>query len=156
MNILKTLKKEHREVRRFFKMIEKASEKKVRQKIFTKLMNALDAHMIAEEDVLYSRLRENEKTKDIILEAFEEHHLAKIISDEIADLPVDDESWSAKLTLFKEIIDRHVKEEEKHVFKKAKKLFSSKQLVELNHEFVSRRDEFLNDQNPRPIKALAA
>jgi hemerythrin-like domain-containing protein len=156
MNILMTLKKEHREVKRLFKMIEGTPGKKVRQKIFMKLMNSLDAHMIAEEDVLYSRLRENRKTRDEILEAFEEHHMAKIISDEIANLSLDDESWMAKVTVFKEMIDHHVEEEETEVFKKAKKLFSAVELAELNHEFESRRDEFLDGQKPRPIEYTAA
>jgi hemerythrin-like domain-containing protein len=156
MNILKTLKKEHREIKRLFKMIERTPVKKTRQKIFMTLMNTLDAHMIAEEDVLYSRLRENEKTRGEILEAFEEHHLTKTIADEIANLSVDDESWMAKTRVLKEMIDRHVKAEENKVFKKAKKLFSRQELAGLNHEFESRRDEFLVDQSPRSIESKAA
>lgn len=143
MNILNTLKKEHREVKHLFKMIENTSGKKTRQKIFRKLKNSLDAHMIAEEDVFYSRLKDGETSKNEILEAFEEHHMAKLISDEIANLPLDDESWMAKVTVFKEMIDHHVEEEETEIFKRAKKQFTEEELSYLNEEFESRRDEFV-------------
>jgi hemerythrin-like domain-containing protein len=143
MNILSTLKKEHRKIKLLFEMIENTSGKKARQKIFTRLRNSLDAHMIAEENVFYSRLQANENSRSQILEAFEEHHMAQIISDEIANLPADDDSWLAKLAVFKEMIDHHVEEEESEVFAQAKKQFTPSELEAINREFEIRRDEFL-------------
>jgi hemerythrin-like domain-containing protein len=144
MNLLSTLKKEHREVKRLFKLIEETPGKKARQRIFMNLKNSLDAHMIAEEDVFYSRLKNNKNSKVEILEAFEEHHMAKIISDEIANLSLDDEAWMAKVAVFREMIEHHVEEEESEIFKQARRRFDEKELEGLNLEFESRRDEFLD------------
>lgn len=150
------LKREHRNVKQLFKMIENTPGKKTRQTTFLKLKNTLDAHMIAEEDVFYSRLKEsNEKSNDEVLEAFEEHHLAKVISDEITDLPVDDDSWMAKIHVFKEMVNHHMKREETTVFRQARKWFTKEELLELGDEFESRRGEFI-DGNERLIERKAA
>jgi hemerythrin-like domain-containing protein len=110
------------------------------------MKNLLDAHMIAEEDVFYSRLKDGEaspkSSEEETLEAFEEHRLSKFLSDEIADLPADDESWMAKVTVLGEMIDHHVKGEETKIFRMARNQFTEEELSELNDEFESRRGEF--------------
>ena len=59
----------------------------------------LDVHETIEEEILYPALEGFAKTKDITLEAFEEHHVVDQIVAELETTPVTDETWGAKLTV---------------------------------------------------------
>lgn len=117
------LKKDHRKVEDLFKEIEKSGDKaaKKKEKLFQTLKQELTAHAEAEEQALYPEIKKNEKMKDMSLEAYEEHHIVKILLEELTELPADDEQWTAKLTVLKEVIEHHVEEEEEEMFKKAEK-----------------------------------
>ena len=96
-----------------------------------------------EEEVFYPPLRENKKTHDIVLEGYQEHHVADLIMDELLDMPVDAEMWQAKAKVLKENIEHHIEEEEDEMFKKARKVLSDEQLEELGTRMEAVRDESL-------------
>ena len=48
--------------------------------------------------------------------------LAKLVMAELPEVDPEDERFTAKMTVFSELIDHHVEEEEKEMFKLAKKL----------------------------------
>lgn len=124
------LKKDHRKVEDLFKQIEKASEKK-REQLFETLKLELMAHTKAEEEALYPELKNAEKTEDLALEAYEEHHVVDLLLEEISGFSPDDERWMAKVTVLKEIIEHHVEEEEEEFFKKADKILDKETQEEI-------------------------
>ena len=65
-----------------------------------------------------------DETRDITLEAFEEHRLVKQLLGELESLDKGEEKWTAKFTVLKENIEHHVEEEEDEMFKKARKVLS--------------------------------
>lgn len=133
MDVFKLLKQDHKEAKALFKKIEKASEK-TREKLFQKLAQELTLHTQVEEEIFYPRLREEEKLRELIGEAYEEHHVAKILIQEISSLSPEDERWEAKVSVLQEMIEHHVQEEEKELFPKAAKALGKEESKELGQQ----------------------
>lgn len=136
MDVFNLLKKDHKEVRQLFKKIEKSSDSAVKQreKTFDQIVKELDMHTTVEEQIVYPRLREIKQFKDLIGEAYEEHHVAKQLIKEIQDLSADKEQWKSKVSVLKEIIGHHVEEEEKELFPKAQKALGKEESKELGKQ----------------------
>src|SRR6185369_16288491 len=119
MDAFELLKKDHEKVSGIFEKLEPTTERgvKTREELFTQLKRELDIHAQIEEQILYPVLKEADETHDITLEAFEEHNVVKQLLAELEELPKDDETWQAKLTVLKENVEHHVEEEEGEMFK---------------------------------------
>ncbi|QQS23088.1 hemerythrin domain-containing protein [bacterium] len=123
------LKEDHKAVDELFEKLSDTTENalKTREELFTKLNDSLTRHAELEEAVLYPALEEIRKTHDITMEAFEEHHVAKLLLSELSNLDVDTEEWTAKLKVLQENIEHHVDEEESDMFKKAQSALTEEQ-----------------------------
>ena len=133
MNAFTLLKNDHEKVAGILEKIDATTERalKGREELFTQLKNELDVHARIEEEILYPALEEFEETRDISLEAYEEHALVKQLLEELAVAPKDDEQWTAKFTVLKENIEHHVEEEEGEMFPKARKVLSEDDIEQL-------------------------
>jgi hypothetical protein len=98
-----------------------------------------------EEEVFYPPLRENKKTHVIVLEGYQEHHVADLILDELLELPSDSEMWQPKVKVLQENIEHHIEEEEDDMFKKARKVFSEEELEQLGARMEAVRKEALSE-----------
>jgi hypothetical protein len=58
----------------------------------------------------------------MVPEAYEEHHVVKLVLNELPQISAMDERFEAKMTVLEELIDHHVEEEEKEMFKAAQRL----------------------------------
>lgn len=123
MDVFTLLKRDHKEVKQLFEKIENSTSRavKLREKTLQQLAQELEMHTSLEEEIVYPRFKEIASLKDTILEAYEEHHVATQLLQEITDMSADEEQWKAKVTVLKEMIEHHVKEEEKELFPKAQK-----------------------------------
>jgi hemerythrin superfamily protein len=128
MNAFTLLKTDHKKVAELLEKLDSTTERgvKTREDLFTKLKTELDAHARIEETIFYPALAKADETRDITLEAFEEHRLVKQLLSELQSLGKDEEKWTAKFTVLKENIEHHVGEEEGEMFTKARKLLSEK------------------------------
>jgi len=119
----KYLENDHKAVAKLLDELEKTTERavKTRDELFAELNDSLTLHANIEEHVLYPALEHLKTTHDITLEAFEEHHVVKILLEELSSIPQDTEQWTAKLKVLKENIEHHVEEEEDDMFTKARK-----------------------------------
>src|SRR4029453_12776741 len=104
MDAFELLKKNHEKVSGIFEKLEPTTERgvKTREELFAQLKQELDVHAKIEEGVLYPVLKELKETEDITLEAYEEHNVVKQLLAELEEMPKDNESWGAKLTVLKE------------------------------------------------------
>ena len=143
MDAFELLKKDHEKVSGIFEKLEPTTERgvKTREELFTQLKQELDIHAQIEEQILYPVLKEADETHDITLEAFEEHNVVKQLLAELEELPKDDETWEAKLTVLKENVEHHVEEEEGEMFKKARKVLSSEQIEALGARLEAAKQE---------------
>src|SRR5581483_3621545 len=132
MNPYDLLKNDHDKVSDLFKRIESASGK-AKLAGFRKLKAELDVHTMIEETIFYPALKNAAESRDLTLEAYEEHRVIKDLLAELAAAEPGDQ-WDAKFTVLKENVEHHVDEEEGDLFKKAKDVLSTEQAEALGDQ----------------------
>jgi iron-sulfur cluster repair protein YtfE (RIC family) len=143
MDAFELLKSDHEKVAGILDKIEGTTERalKTREELFTQLKTELDIHAAIEEKIFYPVLEKAEESRDITLEAFEEHRLVKQLLAELESGSKDDETWTAKFTVLKENIEHHVEEEEGEMFKQARKVLSKAEIEELGTRMEKAKGE---------------
>jgi iron-sulfur cluster repair protein YtfE (RIC family) len=128
------LKKQHRDVKALFRRAKKA-EAGERRDIMDEISEQLSHHMEIEEEIFYPAVRAigTKKTDEMIPEAYEEHHVVKLVLNELPNVDPEDERFEAKMTVLDELIQHHVDEEEEEMFKIAQKL-GNERLQELGEQ----------------------
>jgi hemerythrin-like domain-containing protein len=128
------LKQDHRDVEKLFKRYEAAGDSahKTKRQLVDSMIEALSRHAEIEELVFYPAVRrELPRRASDVLEALEEHHLAKIVLKELEDLDPKSERFDAKVSVMIEVVRHHVKEEERELFPKVRDRVSRPELLEL-------------------------
>jgi hemerythrin-like domain-containing protein len=143
MDAIALLKDDHDRMKKLLDELEGTTERgvKTRERLFTRVKEELTVHEAIEEEIFYPALREHPKTKEITLEAYEEHHVVNLVMVEIDGLPYDDEQWGAKFTVMKENIEHHIEEEEGEMFKQARQVFDRDELEALGERMRSRKEQ---------------
>ncbi len=143
MDAFTLLKNDHKKVAGLLEKLEGTTERalKTREELFTQLKSELDVHAEIEEKIFYPVLEKADETRDITLEAFEEHRLVKQLLGELEAEAKDDEHWTAKFTVLKENIEHHVEEEEGEMFKKARRVLSKAEIEELGTRLEKAKGE---------------
>lgn len=143
MNAFTLLKADHEKVAGILESIEETTERAVkgRDELFTQLKTELDLHAMIEEEIFYPALEEAEETRDVALEAYEEHRLVKQLLGELEAEPKDTEEWTAKFTVLKENIEHHVEEEEGEMFKKARQVLSEEEIETLGNRLQEAKQQ---------------
>ena len=142
MNATTLLKRQHKEVRTLFKQIEKTEDARGRRQLMGEITSGLEAHTIIEEELFYPAMREIEtkKAEEMVNEAYEEHHVVKLVLQELPKVDPEDERFEAKMTVLSELVEHHVEEEEGEMFKMAKKL-GDEELEELGTRMEERFEQ---------------
>jgi Hemerythrin HHE cation binding domain len=145
MDALELLKDDHDKVKKMLDELGSTTERgvKTREQLFTKVKQELEVHEAIEEEIFYPALRNHPKTKEIALEAYEEHHVVDMVMAEIQGVPYDDEKWGAKFTVMKENLEHHIEEEEGEMFKQAKQVFDQDELTQLGERMKARKEELM-------------
>jgi len=127
---IELLEREHRRFEELMKQGEATTERAraTRRALLTTLTAELNAHELMEEKVLYPALQAHPQAREIVLEGFEEHHVADLIVSELHEVATNDEAWGAKFKVLKESIEHHIKEEEGSMFRLARGIFSRDEL----------------------------
>jgi hypothetical protein len=141
MDALTLLKDDHDKMRKLLTELESTTERgvKTRQELYATIKGELTVHEIIEEEIFYPALKDHPKAKDIVLEAYEEHHVVDTVMAELEDLPVDDETWGAKAKVMQENVEHHMEEEEGEMFQKARQVFDRDELEELGTRMEERK-----------------
>ncbi len=133
MDALQLLRDDHERVKKMLAEGESTTERgeKTRTELLAKLVADLTVHERIEEEIFYPALRDHPRARELVLEAYEEHHVVDTILGEIQATPVSDETWGAKFTVARENIEHHIEEEEGEMFRQARQVFSREELEEL-------------------------
>lgn len=145
MNAFTLLKADHEKVAGILEKLDSTTERgvKTREELFAQLKTELDVHARVEETIFYPALEKADETRDITLEAFEEHRLVKQLLGELQSMPKDAEEWTAKFTVLKENVEHHVEEEEGEMFTKARKVLSEEDAETLGTRMEKAKNEQL-------------
>ena len=130
---LQMLEQDHRRFEDLLKQGEDTTEAAVtkRSELLDTITRELKAHEAKEETVLYPALKAHPMAKALVLEGYQEHHVADVLIEELHTLTKDDERWGAKFAVLKENIEHHIKEEEREMFRIARGLLTRDELLAL-------------------------
>ncbi|WP_083681814.1 hemerythrin domain-containing protein [Archangium sp. Cb G35] len=134
MDAIALLKADHKTVETLFRKFEQAGRnaKKLKRKLVDQIVRELAIHALIEEQILYPSIRTRATTlEDQVLEALEEHHVAKWLLKELENLPPEAERFDAKVKVLIENIRTHVTEEERTLFPQVRKAFSPQELRDM-------------------------
>ncbi len=119
---MQILKHDHETVKGLFDEFEKAEKRSEKKRIAAKAIMELRIHATIEEELFYPALRnKKEVEKDLLNEADEEHHVAKLLIAELSMMDGSEDHYDAKFTVLAENIRHHIKEEEHDLFPQAHK-----------------------------------
>ena len=147
MDILQEIKKEHDEFKDLISKVEEAKGDKKR-KLFEELYASLEGHHESEEHVLFPDVKKEseEDGKSVVREMIEEHHLASYQFSLLERTSLDNETWDAKFSVLKEVLTHHMDEEEKDLFKQAKKVLTKKTLEEKYDDFEETNEKYKKEK----------
>jgi hypothetical protein len=147
------LKRDHDTVKELFDQFENAKQLAQKRKIVGKAIEELKIHAAIEEEIFYPAVRA-ELERDMMTEADEEHHVAKVLIGELEKMTGKEEHYDAKFTVLAENIRHHIKEEEGEMLPKARKL--SVDFDALGEQLMARKEELRRAGVPVTAEERAA
>ena len=134
------LKRQHRDVETLFRALEgdqpdDSEERKA--EIFEELAATLVAHDAIEREIFYPACEKALGLTDLLGESLVEHGVIEFSLYE-ADQAVGEDDFDFKVTVLKEMVEHHVKDEEKEFFPEVEKAIDSDQLEELGQRMEQR------------------
>lgn len=113
MDAVTMLKEDHRKVEKLFESFEKARDAGRKQTLVQQICRELTIHTIIEEEIFYPSCKDKMEDEDLLEESYVEHDGAKVLIAELSESEPDAEFYDAKVTVLSEMIQHHVREEEK-------------------------------------------
>lgn len=139
---LSLLKEDHRKVEALFEQFESARKSERKQAIVKSICEELTLHAALEESVFYPALRDVltlKKDQALLDEAMVEHATLKGLIAKLESEQPDASYYDATVTVLKEYVSHHVKEEEKEIFAEVRK--SSLSTLELGQTMQAAREK---------------
>lgn len=145
------LKKDHDTVKELFGEFMNAEDLSTRKRICEQTLKELRIHAIIEEEIFYPAFR-GKLEKDIMNEADEEHHVAKLLVAELAQMKGTEDHFKSKYHVLSENIRHHIKEEEEKMFPKARD--TDTDFSELGKKLLARRHQLESGTIPMAAEDL--
>ena len=115
------LKEDHDRVKKLFDQFEEAKGRATKRKIVRQALTKLKVHAALEEELFYPSVRKP-VGKEIMNEADEEHHVAKLLIAELDAMDGSEGHFDAKFKVLAENVRHHIEEEEGEMLPKAQKV----------------------------------
>ena len=144
--ILQDLHQDHEEVSDRIEQLLKTEASAERTPLFKEMMSMLLAHSHAEQNVLYKKMEksEDEKARSFAFEGTNEH---QIVEQQLKQMSrarnKASEQWTAQLTVLRELVNHHVKEEESTGFRCARSEFDGEQLEKFADQFRRQKEKLM-------------
>lgn len=128
MDAIVLLKNDHKVVKGLFKKLKGHD-----LSVVPDICDELTVHAEIEERIFYPAIRGHVENLDVN-EAYEEHHVAKVLIEELQALTPDDDSYEAKAVVLMEMVEHHVEEEEGELFPDVRDALGRNRLKEIGAE----------------------
>ncbi len=148
---IQLLENDHRRLEDLLTRGEDTTEGAVRRRtsLLDMITSEFTVHERIEEKVFYPALKAHPEATDIVLEGYQEHHVADMLVEELHGLPKDDERWGAKFKVLQESIQHHIEEEEGEMFRTARAVMSRDELRELGAQMAAMKADAQQKQGRR-------
>lgn len=157
IDIYEYLKMDHQKVDNLFKQFDDSKNEQRKKEIVALITKELMVHAHSEQETFYKVLAQFPESSDSALHGAKEH------GDIEAQIQKINQSkgkeWELAVLTLKELVQHHVKEEEGEVFKKAKKVLSKEQAIELKEKMHYLKGCFLiwlDKKQNEPLKEKAS
>jgi hypothetical protein len=114
------LKEDHRRVKDLFDRFEEAKGRAAKVELVRQALTELKVHAAIEEELFYAAVRKT-VGKEVMNEADEEHHVAKLLVAELERMDGTESHFDAKFRVLAENVRHHIGEEEDEMLPKAQK-----------------------------------
>jgi hypothetical protein len=111
IDALELLTEQHDEVEDLLGRIEDSDDPAEKEELFREVADKIAAHSMIEEKIFYPSVM-SDGTSEMLLEATEEHLAVKRVLADMLAMHADDERFDAKLSVLKEHIRHHARDEE--------------------------------------------
>jgi hemerythrin superfamily protein len=143
LDVTEILTEDHRTVSRLFEEIEAQDSAESRESLLEEIFSELEAHMTAEEEVLYPRAEKFQEVKAQAKESYQEHSEVKNLLEKLHSMDARKSEWMACLKEVKKNVEHHVREEEGRLFPTMKKLLSKDELRNMGQDIERSKQRFL-------------
>ncbi len=144
MDALQVLRADHEVVRDLFGKFKEAKQAKDTaqlQQLQQTIVRELEVHTAIEEEVFYPEAQQvGEEAEELVTEGVEEHHVVKILMDEIQQLSPHDDAFVAKMTVLIENVEHHAEEEEEELFPQLEKVFGHERLEAIGEKLQAAKE----------------
>lgn len=156
------LREDHRKVKEIFDEFERTEDSAAKKRLVERALIELTVHAKLEEEVFYPTVRREIQEEDLMDEAAEEHHVAKLLIGELASMKPSEARYDAKFMVLAESVRHHIEEEESEMLPKIEE--SGFDLETLGQEMTERKlrlvDEVtlesIRDEAPREVEDIVS
>lgn len=144
MTTFQILKDDHKNLSQLFSEVLHTSSRsvKTREHLFEEVKDLLEHHAKIEEDILYPILKDISKSHLQTAEAYEEHHLMKIVLKELNTWQKNNDDWLGKMKTLTDLVEHHAGEEERSLFPLAESVLTKQQLSDIQEQLVKYRENY--------------
>jgi hemerythrin-like domain-containing protein len=133
------LRQDHEKLKDLLSQLTETTNRaaKTRTELLAKIKKEILVHSQLEEEIFYPAFKRTDGSehKKMFFEAVEEHRaVSALVLPDLEQTDVTSDAFSGRAKVLKELIEHHAEEEEKEMFPKARKAFSSAQLKELGEQ----------------------
>lgn len=144
MNALDLLIADHNRVRGLFARFQTAKEDDdtaTMEGLAVEIFQELTVHTTIEEEIFYPAVHDvDDEISETVDEGIQEHHVVKVLMDELAQVDASSDEWTAKMAVLIENVEHHAEEEESEMFPPLRSALSS-ELDELAARLEARKAE---------------
>ena len=164
MNAIQLLKDDHKKVKELLGDLVNTTARadKKRQQLLEKIEQELKIHTQIEEEIFYPAFKQagNSEHVRMYYEALEEHRaVEELVLPDLMKTGRGSQNFSGRAKVLKELVEHHLQEEKKEMFKKAQKAMTKEQLNELGVRMSERKQALLKQMSAgasgkRPSKKM--
>lgn len=153
-NALELLRQDHTKVKELFTAFEQTDDEATKKGIVDAALLELEVHAQLEEETFYPAVRDrvqgDEENEELMDEADEEHHVAKVLISELMEMDAGDSHYDAKFKVLAESVKHHIEEEEGEMFPAAAEVLDEGDLTALGTIMAERKQQILSEmEKPR-------
>lgn len=141
--LIEHLRQDHEKQRSLGEQLKKADRPKERDELRQQYHDEVYPHMRGEENSIFPFMKNagDGEARDEAMEALQEHHIAKLVLRELADLKLESEVFKAKASVLDELNRHHIDEEESTHFAWLEGHASNEELDELFRRYEEAEED---------------
>lgn len=140
-SIIQAIEEDHADLRRFIDTLKSEDADVVeKREAITPFMELLKSHSSSEEKVVYTKCMKIPELRVQSCEGFVEHGIADYLMER-ANTVTDHDEWLATVKVLAEIVEHHIKEEERDFLPALRSHFETEERKEMLNSFVNLRQK---------------